>query len=165
MIIEIDDWKFNVDIDATMAYSAEEAAAHCTCGYCRNFYAAVDWAYPDLRRFLADFGVHIEASEELMPYEPTVMDGYYAVCGKVLQFGSKPMTINGLFVTVADPKVLHMNVYCPAPFFVLNTGMMSFPWVLDEPAEEVLSTANEPEFLQKMMNRLLQIGSAEKLKQ
>ena len=59
MIIKIDAWKFDVDLNATMAYSAQEAMDHCTCGYCRNFYASVDIVYPNLRPFLAEFGVHI----------------------------------------------------------------------------------------------------------
>ena len=32
MIIRIDDWVFDVDMEATMAYSAREAGAHCDCG-------------------------------------------------------------------------------------------------------------------------------------
>ena len=51
MVLKIDDWVFDVDITATMEYSTREAAAHCDCAYCRNFYAAVDDTYPQIRRF------------------------------------------------------------------------------------------------------------------
>ena len=155
MILTIDDWVFEVDVTATMAYSGQEAQEHCTCGYCRNFYAAVDSVYPNLRPFLAEFGVHIEAPDELVPYEPTLMEGFYTVCGKVLQFGSKPVCIDGLSICVADPEVLHVNVFCPAPYFVLNTGFMVLPWVLEEQMEDVVSPANEPSFLEDMTNRML----------
>ena len=37
MILKIDDWEFDIDLERTMAYSAAEAADHCTCAYCRNF--------------------------------------------------------------------------------------------------------------------------------
>ena len=115
MIVKIDDWKFDVDITATMAYSAAEAAEHCTCGYCRNFYAAVDAVYPNLRRFFAEFGVHIEAPEELIPYEPTLMEGSYAVCGRVLGVGSKPIEIDGLVIGIMQPHEIHLNTGCPGP--------------------------------------------------
>ncbi len=163
MILEINGWKFDVDLDATMAYSAQEAEDHCICGYCRNFYAAVDRGYPNLRPFLAQFGVHIEAPDELIPYEPTMMEGFYAVCGKVLQFGSTPMFIDGLSVCVADPKDLHVNIFCPEPYFVLNTGFIELPWVLEEKMEDVVSPANEPSFLQDMTTRFLGLFSKDKI--
>ena len=165
MIIKIDDWVFDVDLGTTMAYSAGEAEAHCTCGYCRNFYAAVDVSYPDLRPFLAGFGIDVEAPEELLPYEPTVMDGYYAVCGKVIQMGRNPMTVNGLSVTVVNTDEVHINVFCPEPYFVLNTGFLELPWVLDEAAEDVVSAANEPSFLEKISERLLNLLPKDSLKQ
>ena len=155
MILTIDDWVFEVDVTATMAYSGQEAQEHCTCVYCRNFYAAVDSVYPNLRPFLAEFGVHIEAPDELVPYEPPLMEGFYTVCGKVLQFGSKPACIDGLSICVADPEDLHVNVFCPTPYFVLNTGFMELPWVLEEQIEDVVSPANEPSFLEDMTNRML----------
>lgn len=155
MMIKIDDWEFNVDLDTTMAYSSQEAEDHCICGYCRNFYAAVDMVYPNLRAFLARFGVCIEAPDELIPYEPTAMEGFYAVCGSVLRFGSKPMSVDGLSICIAEPADLHVNVVCPEPCFVLNTGIIELPWVLDEKPEDVVSPANEPSFLQDMTNRIL----------
>lgn len=165
MILKIDDWKFDVDITATMAYSATEAAEHCTCGYCRNFYAAVDQVYPNLRSFFAQFGINIEAPEELLPYEPTIMDGYYAICGKVIQYGKQPIPVDGLYISVPDTGEANINVFCAEPYFLLNTGLMEFPWVLDEPMDQVVSTANEPSFLQKMWGRLLRLVKNDRTKQ
>ena len=41
-------------------------------------------------------------------------------------------------------------------FFVFTTGLLDLPWVLDEDMAEVVSPANEPEYMQRMMNRLLE---------
>ena len=49
MRLQLADWVFEIHMDATMQYSAAEAAEHCDCAYCRNFYAALDARYPDLR--------------------------------------------------------------------------------------------------------------------
>jgi hypothetical protein len=154
MVIRFDDWVFDVDITSTMTYSAQEAAEHCTCGYCRNFYAAVDKVYPNLRRFFAEFGIDIEAPDELCPYEPSLMDGYYAVCGRVIQRGTKPFIIDGLTITVEVATEQYINTCCPAPYFLLHTGIMELPWVLDESSEDVISTANAPDFLGKILNRI-----------
>ena len=44
-----------------------------------------------------------------------------------------------------------------APYFVLWVGPMNLPWVLDEPLEEeeIVSPANQPSFLKRMWNWLL----------
>lgn len=158
MILAIDDWRFDVDIAATMEYSAKEAAEHCDCAYCRNFYAAVDSAYPELRPFLAQFGVDIEAPEELMPYDlpdEMVYDGFYAVCGRIIQKGMSRIRIGNVEIRPDRYSDLHINSGCQEPYFFLNTSGIVLPWVLDEPMEDVVSPANDPSFLRKMWNRLL----------
>ena len=158
MILAIDDWRFEVDITATMEYSAKEAAEHCDCAYCRNFYAAVDSTYPELRPFLAQFGVDIEAPDELLPYDfPQKMQyyGYYAVCGRIHQTGKKPIMVSGTGIRPDRFSDLHINSGCQEPYFFLNVSGINLPWVLDEPMEDVISPANEPSFLKKMWERLL----------
>jgi hypothetical protein len=157
VIIEIDDWKFDIDMNATMAYSAAEAADHCTCPYCRNFYAAVDGAYPSLRPFLAQFGLDIEAPDELMPFTSIMVMNLYAVSGVIIQFGKEPISVDGTKVYPETAEQARINTYCPQPYFVLSTGVMDIPWVLDEPMAEdqIVSPANVPSFLKKMWNRLL----------
>ena len=157
MILKIDDWIFDVDISATMEYSANEAAGHCTCGYCRNFYATVDTVYPELRPFLAQFGVDIEAPDELMPYDGVneiVCDGFYAVSGRILQVGKKPLEAADIEIHPEQHNTLHINTSCPSPYFFLNFEKLTLPWVLGEPMEEVVSPANEPSFLKRMWDRL-----------
>ncbi len=152
MILSLGDWKLDIDLDATMEYSAREAREHCTCAYCRNFYGAEDDTHPGLRPFLAQFGLDVEAPEELMPFDDGVYDVTYAVCGRILQQGG-PVYVDGIPVNLQRDS--DANIGCPAPYFVLSAGLFRLPWVLDEPFEEVVSTANAPSFLKRMLRKLL----------
>lgn len=157
MIIESHGWKFDVDLTCTMAYSAAEAAEHCTCGYCRNFYAAVDSVYPQLRLFLAEFGIDIEAPDELMPFEigaQMVFDCTYAVCGRIIKEGETNILLNGLSVCFTAENTYSVNHCCPEPNFFITVSDAQLPWVLEEPAQEVLSTANEDPFMRRMTDRI-----------
>ena len=158
MILQIDDWKFEIDMERTMAYSAGEAAEHCDCAYCRNFYATVDAECPDLRPFLAQFGLDIEAPEEMMPYdfqEEMLYDGFYAVCGRILQSGKAPFDVADVQILPHRYNDLHINTGCKEPCFFLNVSGILLPWVLEEPMADVVSPANEPSFLKKMWDKLL----------
>ncbi len=152
MILELEGWVFDVDLEATMAYSAKEAADHCDCAYCRNFYAAVDGVYPELQPFLARFGVDIEAPEELFPYDGNHYGLVYAANGRILNCGNT-MEVDGLAVEFSLETPV--NVYCPKPWFSIEFNMLELPWVLEEPFEDVVSPANAPGFLKKMWNKLL----------
>ena len=149
MILKIDDWEFDIDLERTMAYSAAE---HCDCAYCRNFYAVIDEKHPKLRPFLAQFGLDVEAPEEM--FAPSVLDDsldympIYIVYGKILKAGHYEMEA-GLCNIVANCDDQTRD------YFELNCYEITLPWVLDEPIEEVLSPANEPSFLKKMWDRLL----------
>lgn len=148
MILQIDDWKFDVDIDRTMAYSAAEAAEHCDCAYCRNFYATIDGSFPKLRPFLAQFGIDIEAPEEMCPFEGNLIlyDPTYKVFGRILQAGNFEMQ-SGTVSIVARKKAENC--------FLLDCYEVFLPWIMDEPFEEIVSPANEPSFLKKMWDRML----------
>jgi len=156
MILHVADWVFDVDIPATMAYSAGIWEDHCTCGYCRNFYETLNESYPQLKGFLEKFGMNSLTPEEMSPIEPTLCIASYCIGGAVVKHGIYPIDIGGVVLTVdtqADP-LYHPS--CGNPFFVLTTGLLELPWVLDEDMDEVVSPANEPEYLQRMMNRLLE---------
>lgn len=150
MILEIDNWKFDIDLTSTMEYSAKEAAEHCTCAYCRNFYTAIDDSHPELRPFLNRFGIDIEAPEELMPFDPTVYLASYCVKGRILSHGSHPIMIGGIRIL---PEREDEGVW--ADRFCLWVGPFLMPWVLDEPMEEVVSPANEQSFQDRMTEKLL----------
>ena len=155
MIVKIDDWIFDVDMSATMEYSAKEAAEHCDCAYCRNFYASIDDAYPHLRPFLAQFGVDIEGPDELMPFVATLYAAAYAVEGRIMQFGQSSIRVDGVAVTPEKAQDAMINCGCKNPYFIISVGTMVLPWVLDEPMEDVISPANEQSFLKRMWDKLL----------
>lgn len=152
MILEIDGWRFDIDFEATKQYSENEAADHCECGYCRNYYGAVDGSYPVLRPFLGQFGVNIEGPDELIPFEPNLYRVSYAVKGVILEDGCKPICANGLSVLPEAGQRVQADA---KPYFWLTVDRISVPWVLDEPMEEVLSPANEPSFIKRIIDRLL----------
>lgn len=162
MILKNGDWVFDIDLERTMAYSAAEVMDHCDCAYCRNFYAAVDAHYPNLRPFLGQFGIDIEAPDEQMPYDidgKMCYDSVYMVCGKVISEGKGPICIDGLLIEpivgCEMEKTIHINHGCPNPNFALDVSTVILPWVLDEPLQETVSPANLPSFLNKMWQRLL----------
>ncbi|MBQ7345630.1 MAG: hypothetical protein IJW45_06165 [Oscillospiraceae bacterium] len=155
MILQVDDWRFDIDLKATMAYSAEEVSDHCTCDYCLNFYATIDRAYPDIRPFLARFAVDIEGPDELMTFDHTRYLGAYAVSGHILQFGSAPIRVNGISILPENAEDAMVNTGCLSPFFILTVGMLTLPWVLEVAPEDVVSPANTPSFLRKMWDKIM----------
>lgn len=156
MILEIQGWKFDIDLTATMEYSAAEAADHCNCAYCRNFYASVDSVYPNLRPFLAQFGLDIEAPDELMPIDlknRMNYDGVYVVAGRILIEGNELIQVDDIRIAPEyDSEINHSQI---KPCFYLTINDILLPWVLDEPMEDVVSPANDPSFLKRMWNKFL----------
>lgn len=163
VVLSVNDWIFDVDIDATAAYCANVTADPCGCGYCRNFRSAVNDAYSQLNLFLAAFGSQVDAPEELMPYEPTVYEASYCISGRVLQAGELPITVGNCGVYVLCAEDTDYETQCAKPYFVLRTGCLELPWVLKEDMDEVISPANEPEYLQRMWDRLLQYAPEDSL--
>lgn len=141
MIIHIEDWIFDIDMSATMEDSARKAADHCTCGYCRNFYQSLDVVYPHLEPFLAQFGIDPEGVTELLPFEPTLYLVGYDVFGRILHSGRAPLYVDGIPIAPEEKEDFS---------FRLTVGELELPWVLEEDMDEVISPANEPEFLERM---------------
>lgn len=141
LILEVGDWHFQVDVKATRERTSKYSFEHCQCGYCKNFYDAVDQAYPQLRQVMEEFGIHLEGPSELMPFEPTLMLACYRVDGKILQWGCSELSVNGVPIVpeLGDEET-----------FLLWVGEMELPWLQEEPAEEVVSPANLPEFMGRM---------------
>ncbi|MBQ6840188.1 MAG: hypothetical protein IJO45_05810 [Oscillospiraceae bacterium] len=156
MIISIQDWIFDVDVDATANYCSDVIADPCVCGYCRNFRSAVKEAYPSLDPLLSRFGSRVDAPEELMPYEPTVFEGSYCISGVILKTGTEELRCDKCSLSVLTAEQTDYETACPRPYFVLRTNSLELPWVLAEDMDEVVSPANEPEYLERMWDRLLQ---------
>ena len=163
MILSVQDWIFDVDVDATSKYCSDVIIDPCNCGYCRNFRSAVNSKFPQLNHFLNHFGSRVDAPEELMPYEPTIFEGSYSISGKILQVGADLSVCNNCHITVLSEDETDYETKCPKPYFVLRTNALELPWVLDEDMDEVVSPANEPEYLQRMWDRLLQNAPEESI--
>ena len=155
IVLRISDWVFDVDVAANMEFSAAQATEHCDCGYCRNFYGSIDGSCPNLRPFMAQFGINIEGPDELCPFEPTIYEVSYIVNGSILHSGEYTFRIDDIPVTVKSSSDADMDTERPEPYFVFVIGLMELPWILDEPMDEVVSPANEEPFLQRMANKLM----------
>ncbi len=141
MVLEIADWRFQVDVEATQKRTSKYSFEHCQCGYCKNFYDAVDVAYPRLRPALERFGINLEGPSELMPFEPTLMLACYRVDGEILQWGHSSISANGVKVVPEQGD---------KQTFLLWVGEMEIPWLQPENPEDVVSPANLPEFMERM---------------
>ena len=146
MVLQINDWVFDIDVEKTKEHSSFALKSHCICGYCVNYYTSVNEVYPDLKPFLEGFFLEIEGPSEMYPIEPTLYLSGYRIFGKVLKAGNGPFMVDGIPVT---PDIRDEER------FVLEVGEMMLPWVLEEDMDEVISPANEPEFLEKMYRKIL----------
>lgn len=149
MILKIDDWIFHIDPVKTMEHSSFAFRSRCTCGYCENYYRSVEDAYPELRPFLEQFCVNIQGPSEMYPFEPTLCLLGYQVNGAILRFGRGPIMAGGVPVM---PRPMEGEL------FMLEVGEIALPWVLEEDMDEVVSPANEPEFLENMFRIMLRRG-------
>lgn len=150
MTLQIDDWVFEIDSDRTKEHSSFALRSHCSCGYCENYYRAADQAYPNLRGFLDRFFLELEGPSEMYPIEPTLCLLGYKVFGRIIRVGNGPIMIDGIPV---------MGEILDEDTFKLEVGEMVLPWILEEDMDEVISPANEPEFLDKMYRILLSRSS------
>ena len=141
MLLEFGDWRFRVDVEATNERTTRYSFDHCECGYCKNFYDAIDQTYPRLRPALERFGINLEGPCELMPFEPTLMLACYRVDGQIEQWGCSELFAAGVTVL---PEHGDDNT------FLLWVGEMRIPWLQNEAVEDVVSPANLPEFLERM---------------
>ena len=146
MIISLADWQFSVDVDATLAYTHKCSLDHCECPYCMNFYDNIDRAEPSLRPVLSKFGIYLNGPCEVMPFEPDFVAASYRVTGQILSKGTSSLHINDV--------ALRPEQADDATFF-LWIGPLNLPWTQDEDMDEVISPANQPEFMDSMMARLL----------
>ena len=149
MILTVDDWVFDIDSEKTKEHSSFAFASHCTCGYCDNYYRAVEQVYPNLHPFLQQFLVDIQGPSEMYPFEPTLCLLGYKVYGSILQYGNGPILVDGVPV---------MPVLREEGLIMLEVGEMELPWLLDEDMDEVISPANEPEYLENMYRIMIKRG-------
>ncbi|MGM9660321.1 MAG: hypothetical protein ACI3WQ_06955 [Faecousia sp.] len=141
MKLEFADWRFQVDAEATRRHTTKNASDHCECAYCRNYYDTLASTYPDLCVVLAHFGIDPMGPSELMPFTPTLFLACYRVDGKILRWGKSELNVDGIPIVAEAAE---------DDTFLLWVGELELPWVQEEAAEEVMSPANLPEFLERM---------------
>ena len=121
-----------MDLEATATYSRQELAENCRCAYCRNFYEAIDRYYPQLRTFLTQFGLELNAPDRMSPidYDPgrTDYDPRYVVFGQILQMGTYELSVG---LANICPSAIE-DLIDGKPAFLLDVYEVSLPWILDE---------------------------------
>lgn len=152
MMISLADWQFRVDAVSTEDYTTRCSLDHCTCPYCQNFYENIDRVEPMLRPVLGKFGIFLNGPCEVMPFEPTLVAACYRVTGKILKRGTASLHVE---TVPLRPEEADENT------FFLWIGPVELPWTQEEPVEDVLSPANQPEFMDRMMQRLLKWAADE----
>lgn len=148
MVLTIADWKFRVDKEATTEHTIWNSTDHCLCPYCRNFYDTVDIAHPRLRQVLERFGIQAEGPSEVMPLQHNVILVCYRVHGSIVCKGTMLLYVDDvpLYPEEGDGES-----------FLLWAGAMELPWMQAIAPEDVLSPANEPEFLERMTEKYLEL--------
>lgn len=141
MTFDLADWRVHVDVNATRRHTSENASDHCDCAYCRNFYETLPNSYPGLCVALSRLGIDPMGPSELMPFTPNLYLACYRVKGRILRWGRSELAVGDI------PIVLEAG---EEGSFFLWAGEMELPWLQPEQAEEVLSPANMPEFLERM---------------
>lgn len=152
MMISLADWQFRVDAASTEEYTTRCSLDHCTCHYCQNFYENIDRVEPMLRPVLGKFGIFLNGPCEVMPFEPTLVAACYRVTGQILKRGAASLHVESVSLR---PEEADENT------FFLWIGPVELPWTQKEPVEDVLSPANQPEFMDRMMQRLLKWAADE----
>ena len=153
MILEIDGWKFQVFDVTTRKYYAREVSDHCTCATCRNFYQTVDKVCPELRPFLARFGVHVDAPDQMTAPIQTMCDCYYTVCGKILEEGDEAITVGDTKVYPQTWEEAMVNTEMDEPYFFLFVSPLTVPWVLDEPMDPIDTPEKEQDTIARILAR------------
>lgn len=141
LVIQLADWLFRVDKQATRERTTKNSLDHCECSYCKNYYDTVEMMHPKLSAFLGEFGINMAGPSELMPFEPTLMLACYRVQGQILEWGKSQLYVDDVQIT---PETGADGT------FLLWVGEMALPWVQEENVEDVVSPANLPEFLERM---------------
>ncbi len=151
-IIRLADWVFSIDPEATRQYTMQCSTDHCLCPYCRNYYETVDEAQPRLRQVLSGFGAFLDGPCEVMPLEHNVILAAYRITGQILQPGRTALYVDEASL-IPEPS--------ENGTFLLWVGPMELPWIQEENPEDIISPANEPEFLERMTAKWLQLTASD----
>ena len=131
--VKKDESTFSVDIEKTRNYYKTHSL--CNCENCRNFYAQIKNNFPELDRFLSEFGVDISKPDEASSVEADnyidYLTVYYSVCGR----SEAP---NAYEIDILDKSPLHVTIggeYAPneqvGDYFMITVTGIKLPLVLE----------------------------------
>ena len=67
--MKVAEWEVGCDVNATAAVYAEFEGPHCSCAYCRDFFASWFSAFPqDLRILASHLGIDVAKPTEVFHY-------------------------------------------------------------------------------------------------
>ena len=134
--IEVDDWKFSVDVEKTKEYYKNISL--CDCPNCRNFNVQIEEKLPKLKDFLEEFGVDVLRPEENSSVELEASIDYlsvdYSVYGEIIEVGKYEIDIyDNLFLSIVVNDSSGPPNEQTGKFFTFSVFQIVLPWVLDEP--------------------------------
>ena len=150
--IRLADWQFSVDPESTRQYTMQCSTDHCLCPYCRNYYETVDQTQPRLRQVLGGFGAFLDGPCEVMPLQHNVILAAYRITGCIVHTGRTELYVDDVPLFPEPSR---------DGTFLLWAGPMELPWVQNTAPEDVISPANEPEFLERMTAKWLELSATD----
>lgn len=152
--IEKDGYVFSVDRDKTSEYYTTHSL--CDCDGCRNFYKQIKGLFPELEKFLAEFGVDIAGPDEMPWYDigdHIQYTPYYTVTGKIEKIGTQKTgfgNLNVIFYQSGSPYTDIPNEQAE-PYFIIGVSKIDLPWILDIPFPSARAKKN---FIMRLFSKL-----------
>ncbi len=144
IIIQKDEYVFEVDIEKTKDYYRTRLLCECDC--CENYYEQIKGKFPKLESFMMDFGVDISKPDEIMSVELENTIEYlsvdYTVCGKVATMGEYEIGIQDkqfLSLVITD-GFASPNEQTGEYFTISINNSIELPWVLNKPFPQPIQT-------------------------
>ncbi|MBR2875725.1 MAG: hypothetical protein IKC01_01155 [Clostridia bacterium] len=137
MIVKVEGYIFDVDIESSKAYSQEHSL--CQCDEDRNFYVQARKEFPKLSTLLEKFGIMIDRPDEI---RSIAMDGYidynfvsYTVVGEIKEASGYEIDLfdGEHFLNIAINDIGVPNEQKTDRYFTITVYNIQLPWVLDEP--------------------------------
>lgn len=152
--IEKDGYVFSVDRDKTSEYYTMHSL--CGCDGCQNFYKQIKGLFPELEKFLAEFGVNVAGPDEMPWYDINnriQYTPYYTVIGKIEKIGQQKTSfenLNVVFYQSGSPYTDIPNEQVE-PYFIIGVSKIDLPWILDTTFSSAPAKKN---FIMRLLSKL-----------
>lgn len=151
MIVTIGRWRLECDPETTSRlYESRELGSGCGCAYCRNFTAALPFAFPErVQQLFAKLGIDVRKPAELFDCDrdesgQRFSGGWYHFVGHILSGDDGWMQRGEVFQASFEPINADVSIemtsrlaLVPESFARQRIVQIDFhchvPWVLDEP--------------------------------